>query len=162
MDCQTFDWNEFTKNKQGLNIFMKSKDIFWAKFSKIIFWIGFGVAFLALLLAPAPYNYGIFALYIILYILNFFGFGSKKSGVLKDNKTNSPLSFAIVKIFREGSDMEMLKKVTDIYGKYYCLIPNGSYYMRVEKKNVDGTYTSVYQSKLFDVERGIINTDIEI
>jgi hypothetical protein len=162
MDSQDFDWNEFAKNKQGLNVFIKSKDIFWAKFSKIVFWLGFAVALLALLLAPAPYNYGIFALYIVLYVLNFFGFGSKKSGILKDTRTNSPLSFAIVKIFREGSDMEMIKKVADINGKYYCLIPNGSYYMRVEKKNVDGTYTSIYQSNLFDVERGIINMNVEI
>ena len=162
MDCQTFDWNEFTKNKQGLNIFIKSKNILWARFSKIIFWFGFTIALVALISAPVPYNYGIFSLYMVLYILNFFGFGSKKSGVLKDTKTNSPLSFAIVKIFREGSDIEMLKKVTDIHGKYYCLIPNGRYYMKVEKKNIDGTYTSVYQSDLFDVERGIINMNIEI
>jgi hypothetical protein len=162
MDSQDFDWNEFAKNKQGLNVFIKSKDIFWAKFSKIVFWLGFAVALLALLFVPAPYNYGIFALYIVLYVLNFFGFGSKKSGILKDIKTNSPLSFAIVKIFREGSDIEMIKKVADINGKYYCLIPNGSYYMKVEKKNIDGTYASIYQSDLFDVKRGIINMNVEI
>lgn len=162
MDSQAFDWNEFAKNKQGLNVFIKSKDIFWAKFSKVIFWLGFAVAFLALLLAPAPYNYGIFALYIVLYILNFFGFGSKKSGVLKDIRSNLPLSFAIVKIFREGSDIEMIKKVADINGKYYCLIPNGSYYIKIEKKNIDGKYTLVHQSDLFDVERGIINMNIEV
>jgi hypothetical protein len=54
-------------------------------------------------------------------------------------------------------------KTTDKYGKYYCLVPPGKYYVKVEKKNDDGTYSTLYTSSDIDVmKKGIINQDLKV
>ena len=161
MDSLSFDWNEFAKNKSNRNTFIKEKDVTWAKISKAFFWLGLVVSIIALIFAPAPYNYIITGLYLLIYILNIFGFQMKKSGVLTD-QLGIPLSFAIIRIFMDGTEMEMVKKIADKNGRYYCIIPNGTYYIKVDKKNDDGTYTEVYKSGSLDVKKGIINPDLKI
>jgi hypothetical protein len=47
-------------------------------------------------------------------------------------------------------------------GRYYCLIQKGSYYVTIEKKNTDGTYTLVYTSEPFIVKNGMINTTFQV
>ena len=162
MDSQSFDWNEFAKKRAGLNSFVKVKDIIFAKFSKELFWVGLIIASVALIFAPAPYNYAIFIMYAILYILKAFGFGVKKAGILREKASGLPLSFAIVRIFRGGSEVEFTKKIADEQGEYYCLVPKGDYYIKIDKKNDDGSYASVYTSAVESVTNGIINSSIQV
>ena len=162
MDSLSFDWNEFAKTKMNVNTFMKGKDIMWAKIFNVLFGVGAIVALVSLIFAPAPYNFIISGLYILSYIFNYMVFKTKKSGTLKEKNTNIPLSFAIVKIFREGEDTPLVKKIADKFGDYYALIPNGRYYMKVDKKNDDSTYSEVLKTEVMDIKKGIINMNFAV
>ena len=62
-----------------------------------------------------------------------------------------------------GSDVEIVSKVADRYGRYYCLVPPGQYYVKIEKKNRDGSYSLVYTSKVIDVsKKGIIKEKFKV
>jgi len=38
--------------------------------------------------------------------------------------------------------------VADAEGRYYCIVPKGEYVIEIQKKNVDGSYTKVYESSV--------------
>ena len=127
-----------------------------------MFAVGALVALVSIILAPAPYNTIIASLYVVLYFINYIVCKNKKSGILTEKNTKLPLSFAIVKIFREGEDIPLGKEVADQFGYYYSLVPKGRYYVTVEKKNDDTTYTEIFKSEVMDVKKGIINLDFEL
>jgi hypothetical protein len=162
MDSLSFDWNEFAKTKMNVNKFIRQRDITWAKISGIIFFIGAIVAAIALIAAPAPYNYIIAGLYVLAYILNYIVFKNKKSGTLTEKSTGAPLSFAIVKIFREGEDVPLTKKIADKFGAYYALVPSGKYYITVDKKNDDQSYSEIFHSGIAYIKNGVINENLKI
>jgi len=164
MDSQSFDWNEFAKNKSNINTFIKKKDVTWARISNMIFAVGGVISLIALFFAPRPYNLIIAILYVIAYIFNHLVLRVKKPGTIKERSTGLPLSFAIVKIFREGmpADMPIVKKITDKYGKYYALVPKGNYSIQIDKKNDDGSYSQVFKSNMATMEKGIINEDLVV
>jgi len=162
MDSISFNWNEFAKTKMDVNKFIRGKDVTWARISKALFFIGAIVSFIALVFAPAPYNFIVAGFYVLAYILNYIVFKTKKSGVLTEKNTNIPLSFAIVDIFREGETESFTKKIANEFGAYYALLPNGKYFIKVEKKNNDETYTEILKTPLVDVTKGILNLDFKI
>ncbi len=162
MDSLSFDWNEFAKTKMNVNTFMKSRDITWAKISKFLFSIGAVVSLVAMILAPAPYNLLIAGFYILVYILNYIVFNTKKAGTLLEKNTRIPLSFAIVKIFREGEDAPLVKKIADKFGAYYALLPNGRYYIKIDKKEDDASYSEVLKTEIMEIKTGIININFII
>ncbi len=162
MDPQAFDWNEFNKKKTNLNTFIKAKDILWARISKVLFFVGALISLIALIFAPAPYNFVIAGFYVVTYILNYVVFKTKKSGILKEKETKLPLSFAIVNIYREGENTPLTKKIADKLGAYYALVPKGNYYIKIDKKEADGTYKEVLKTKVMEINTGIINNDFEV
>jgi hypothetical protein len=160
LDPQNFDWNEFAKTNMDVNTFTKAKDITWAKISKVSFVIGFFISGIALFFAPEPYNIIITAVYLLAYILNYIVFKPQKAGTLTDGETGLPLAFAIVKVYREGEDQPMMKKIADKDGKYYILLPKGNYSIQIDRKNPDESYTQVYKSEAISFEKGIINLSL--
>ncbi|MFA5651955.1 MAG: 6-bladed beta-propeller [Candidatus Paceibacterota bacterium] len=162
MDSLSFDWNEFAKTKMDVNKFTKQKDITWAKISKFVFIIGALISVIAVIVTPEPYNYIIVGFYFLAYILNYVVLKSKKSGTLIEKNTKIPLSFAIVKIFREGEDTPLTKKIADKFGDYYALVPKGKYSIKVEKKKDDGTYTEVFKTEAIDIKSGVINMNFVV
>jgi hypothetical protein len=162
MDSQTFDWNEFAKTKMNVNTFIKERDITWAKLSKIIFILGFLVSTFGVIFSPAPYNFIIASSYIVAYVLNYFVLKTKKAGSIVESSTNTPLSFSIVKIFREGDTEPLMKKIADKFGNYYALVPKGKYYIKIDKKIDDGSYREVFKSNVMDVMNGVINLGVKI
>jgi len=126
-----------------------------------IFRIGFVVSLISLFLVSAPYNIVIFCLYLILTILRKFGLKQKATGALLD-KNGNPLSYAIVRIFSVDLNMEITNKVADKIGRYYCLVNKGKYYVKVEKKNDDESYSLVYTSPAIIADNGIINKNFTI
>jgi streptogramin lyase len=162
MDSLSFDWNEFAKTKMNVNRFMRSKDIAWAKISKFLFVIGALISFIAVIFAPAPYNLIIAGFYLLAYILNFIVFKTKKSGTLTEKNTNTPLSFAIVSIFREGETSPLVKKIADKFGTYFVLVPNGKYFIKIDKKENDGSYVESIKTESLEIRNGIININFVI
>ena len=162
LDPLRFDWNEFTKGKNKLMSFYSNRELILKKISDVLFEIGFIIGILALLFAPEPYNFGIVLLYLVILALKIFGIKTKTSGNILNMTDGSPLSFAIVKVFSEDWNAEITKKVTDKYGKYYCLLPVGKYHVVISKKNDDGTYSEIYKSPILDIQNGVLNKNFSI
>ena len=50
-----------------------------------------------------------------------------------------------------------MRKVTDAEGRYFCLVTPGTYYMTIEKKNSDGTYTLISNTPTMTLKSGYIS-----
>lgn len=162
MDCLKFDWNEFAKKDQKLMKFFSVRDLWILRVSNILFTFGFLVTVVAVIGSPAFYNIAILVVYILLLILKKTILKPRAYGSIKQKETGDILSFAILRIFFVGSENEVLHKVADQTGKYYCIIGNGKYYVKIEKKNADESYTLVHTSESIEVKNGYINKNFEI
>jgi len=157
LDPIGFDWNEFTKKNKNLMKFYSRWDVVVRKISDFLFAIGLVVAIVAYFAAPYPYNTVIVGLYLFMLLLGVMGVRPKKFGSIIEKATGMPLSFAIIKVLMLGSDIEVAHRVADKYGRYYCLVPKEKYYVKIKKKNTDGSYSLVYTSPVIDVSKnGII------
>ena len=104
----------------------------------------------------------IFVLYVAIALLRQFGFKPKTWGGIVDATTGYPLSFAIIRVYSPTTNVEITHKVADATGRYYCLVANGTYYITIDKKNPDGTYTRVLTTPASQVTTGIINQMFQI
>ena len=77
-------------------------------------------------------------------------------------KDGDPFSFAIVRVFSSDLNVEITHKVANKIGQYYCLVPKGNYYIKIEKKNNDESYSLIHTSEVFAAENGIINKNFVI
>jgi len=161
LDPIKFDWNEFVKGKKNLMKFYSRREKIIKITTDWFFRFGFVVSLISLFLAPAPYNSIIFGLYILLIILRKFGLKQRALGSLVEQDGN-PLSFAIVRIMDASLNIEIAHKVADKIGRYYCLVPKGKYFVKIEKKNDDESYSLVRTSEEFEAPNGIINRNFII
>ena len=163
LDPVNFDWNEFAKKKKKLTKFYSQWDSIWRKSSSFIFYLGLLLAIISFIFAPFLYNTIVIVLYIIMLVLRAFGLKSRTQGTIVDKETGIPAAFAIIRVMMFGSDVEIVSKSADRYGRYYCLVPPGQYYVKIEKKNRDGSYSLTYTSPIIDVsKKGIIKDKFEI
>ena len=161
MDPLNFDWNEYAKKQQNLLRFYNKRDIILNKISSILFYFGFALSSYAILNITDKVNITIFALYILIFFFRTTLLKPKQEGSVTDRDGN-PLAFAIIRIFSAKTKTELVHKTTNALGKYYCLISNGTYYVKIEKKNADDTYTPVYTSGEFEVREGVVNGEFSI
>ncbi len=162
MDPENFDWNEVAKADANLMKFYSKRDLWLVRISEWFFRIGFLVAILALIFAPRPYNIIIFALYVTLLIFKEVGINLSKLGSVVEKSTGAPLPFAIIRVFSLELGNEVVHKITTENGLFYCLVPDSSYYITIEKKNADGSYTQVFKSDRIDVTKGVIKGRFEV
>ncbi len=162
LDPENFDWNEFSKGNQKLMVFYSRRDRIMKKVSRISFSVGLVVSLIALFVAPQPYNIMIFGLYCLLLLVRIFGTGQRVYGSVIEKRTGLPLSFAIIRVFSIDLNRELFSRVTDKFGRYYCLVPKGKYTVSIERKNPDESYTPVYTSSTIDASKGVINETISI
>jgi hypothetical protein len=163
LDPAKFDWNEFSKKNKNLMKFYSKWDIMLRKIYDFFFYAGFVVAIIAYISAPYPYNTVIIILYVLFLLFRIFGLKLKTYGYIVDKNTGVPLSFPIIRVVASDSNKEITSKSADRYGKYYCLVPPGKYYVKIEKKNEDGSYSLVFTSPTIDVsKKGIIKEKFKI
>ena len=163
LDPIKFDWNEFVKKDKNLMKFYSKWDRILSKIYDFFFIIGFITAILAYSFAPYPYNTIIIILYVLFLLLRIIEPRPKTYGYIVDKMTGIPLSFPIIRVLTSDSNKEILSKSADRYGKYYCLVPPGKYYVKIEKKNDDGSYSLVYTSPAINVlKKGIIKQKFEV
>jgi len=163
LDPVKFDWNEFEKKNKNLMKFYSKWDIILRKIYDFFFVVGFFVALVAFVFAPYPYNTIIMVLYLFLLLLRFLGLKPKSYGSVMDKATGEPLSFAIIRIVLPDSNKEISSKSADKYGKYYCLVPSGKYYVKIDKKNNDGSYSLIFTSGIIDASKnGIIKETFKV
>ena len=157
MDPIKFDWNEFAKRDQKLMKFFSRRELWIARIADLLFYFGFVTAIITILVSPIIFNIVILAIYLLLFILKRTILKPRAFGSVWQKESHDPLSFAIIRIFFVGGNREVAHKVTNKTGKYYCLLSNGNYYVKIEKKNPDESYSLVYTSEPIEVKKGYIN-----
>lgn len=162
LDSMTDDWNERVKKEQGLMKFYSSHDIWFYRIATTLFYAGFAVSVVALVIDQSAINIGIVALYAVLFVLRKTVLKPKAKGSITYKANGAPVAFPLVSIFAVGSNRLVTKKVADAHGNYYALVPKGNYYVGIDIKNADGSYTRVLQSPPMEVKGGIINKMFEI
>jgi hypothetical protein len=162
MDPEAFDWNEFAKRDKKLMMFYTRNTRILTTVSTVLFYAGLVSAAVLALARPDRFNIAIVAIYGVLLLLRAFGLKPKAYGSIIDAQTKEPLSFAVVRVFQKGVDRELFHRVTDQYGRYYALLSKGEYYVTIERKNPDESYTSVYKSGTINAKNGIINENFHI
>ncbi len=161
MDSLKFDWNEFAKNKDKIFRFYSKRELFVARLSNWLFSLGFTAAALALIVSPERFNLIIFGLYIIIFIFRRTNFKQKARGKILD-QNDIPLSFALINVYSFETNVEIAHKAADQNGHYHILVPNGNYYVKIQKKNEDGSYSLIYTSESLKVTKGVLNKVFKI
>lgn len=162
LDRENFSWNEFAKSEQGRMKFFKKRDVILGRLADICFSVGFVVSSVAVINNMSKYNIGIFCLYSVLFFVRFLGINKNKKGKVINRADGTPLSFGIMRIFSASTKTEIAHKVLDGLGNYFCLIPNGKYFATIEKKNLDESYTKVYESRTIEVEGGLLKQTFRV
>lgn len=161
LDPLKFDWNEFAKNEQKLMKFHSKRNLILAKVSEIAFVLGFIVAVISIYVVPKPYNAVIFFLYILLLIVRRFGAKAKTRGTVVDADGN-PLSFGVIHVYSAGTNTEIMKKIADKTGRFYALLPQGRFYLKIDRKNADESYSHAYTTPIMDLKKGVLAERIRI
>jgi len=163
LDPVKFDWNEFAKKNKTFMKFYSRFDFIMRKVSDLFFAVGFAFSLTVFFFAPYPYNTIILLVYLVLLLLRLLGLKPKSFGNVVEKATGIPLSFSVLRIMIASSNTEIGQRVADAYGRYYCLVPKGKYYVKIEKKNSDGSYSLAYTSSIIDAsKRGIISKKFQV
>lgn len=162
MDAVHFDWNEFEKNQTNRLKFYKRRDVIVARIADIIFWIGMIVSIAGVLVYPNWYNMLIFFLTLVVYILRVTGIAVKPKGSVVQKSTDEPLPFSVVRVLSAITGREVIHKVTDKTGRYYCLLQNGTYKIVIDQKNADQSYTSIPLDETISVDSGYLKREFKV
>ncbi len=162
MDPVGKDWNETAKRERKVMRFYSARRLFMHRASRICFYIGFLLSVCAVFIIEKPYTFAIVGFYVLMFLLRRVGIKEKVKGVIFEKGTGYGIPFAVVRVFSERTNTQIKNCVADVNGKYLCLVSNGRYYIKIEKKNQDGSYTPVYTSTPMDVKKGVINRSFEL
>ena len=162
LDPIGFDWNEYAKRERGLfQIHSKRKRVIMFV-SNLIFFSGFTLSAYLLWVQPVMINFGLFALYAAILVFQEFWKTSHPITKLLDANSNDPISFAIIKAYISGNDILLKTVVTDERGRFYMLTPPGKYYLTVEVKQDDGSYTQPYRTMPVSLKEGVVLKNLYI
>ena len=163
MDRLNFNWNEWEKNEHGLMKFYKKRDKWIVLFSNIFFNLGFLVTGVTAFLSPQLFNFIVFGFYVLIFVARKTSFLKvKKSGSVTKND-GSPFSFAILRFYAVSMpERELAHTVTDKFGRYYRLLSNGSYVVKIEEKIGEDAYKLVFTSEVINVTKGLIQNDFKV
>ena len=70
-----------------------------------------------------------------------------------------PLSFGLIKVFSKSLDREVAHTVIGKTGKYYALLQNGEYYVKIQKKVGEDEYKELHSSEVFEVKEGYVGKE---
>jgi len=157
LDQKNFDWNEQAKKDRNLMLFHSQNERIWAVMSKYIYGVGLAISTIVVLAKPSSYNILILVAYALVLAFLEFGIKKKKLGYVLDKATGEPLSYAIFRVTTLDHKVVLRSGVCDAKGRYYCIVPKGRYYVDIERKNPDGSYTKAFESEPINSDSGFIN-----
>ena len=162
LDPVGFDWNEYAKKEQGyVKTNFKRKRIMRI-LSNFVFFSGFILSTYLLWVQPVMINFGLFVLYALIFIFQEFWKKARPITKLLEADSNKPVAFAIIKAFVDGNDVLLKTVVTDENGRFYILTPPGKYYLTVEIKLEDGSYSLPYRTMPVPLKKGIVLKNLYI
>lgn len=160
MDRLATDWNQDEKRKKNLlHYFTRNHALLDALFN-LLFIAGFITSIIITFISPFWWNILMLALYVVIVIMQSFGFGPIKTG--RVTMSGTPLAHAIVRVFSAAANHEIAHRVTDEEGRYYVLVPRSDVYVTIETKNPDGTLTKVYTSGVFNASKGVLSESYDL
>jgi hypothetical protein len=174
LDPMSFDWNENEKKEQNLLHSYSRFRIFIKYCIRWYFIALFIITIAASFFLPAPYRYIVYAPIAVFIIINCFKavlISTRGYGIVIEKKSGLRMPNALIHIYYAIPSLEPIKYATkkcDLEGKYYCLLPNGQYYVIIEKWNPEqkklALYTPklVYTSEPFTVSNGVLNKTFEV
>jgi hypothetical protein len=162
MDPEHFDWNEFAKKKRHLMRFYSSRETWLLRLSNFFFYFGFAVAAVTVVISMTKYNIIVFGLYVLLFIIRKVGLRARPFGSITSSVSGDPIPFAIIRITQATTGVEVMHRVTDMLGRYYALLPNGDYTIRVDQKLADASYKTVASAIAVKVTKGYLSEKLTV
>ncbi len=160
MDPTAQDWNQQEKRRMNPLKYLIENQKLWGTVCDILFVLGFIFSIVTTYYYPVWWNVLMVFLYIAIALIHFFGLGTVAPG--KITRAGMPVPFAIVRVFNAALNREVAHKVTTQLGGYYILVPKAEYYITVEQRNPDGSYTKIFTSSVMHADQGIINKSFNI
>jgi hypothetical protein len=159
LDPIEFDWNEFAKNKdQVFKVYSRRERIRLIIFNTLFF-VGFLFSLFAAYLEPTTLNIVMSIVYGIIFVVQItWKRRHKIARVL--SKEGKPIPFALIKVFLAGTQTMVKKVVADELGRFYVLVPPGSYTITVEEKQPDATYRKVLETPSMELRKGVLKEDL--
>ncbi len=157
LDREHFDQQDFEKHEERIAKLLSKNSKFLSRSADVLFILGLIISVLAFIILPNTWNIVILGVYIAILIIREMGISLSKLGTVIDKKTGRPLAYAVVRVYSASLGNEVVRKITTEYGRFYCLIPNGEYFIAIEKKNPNGTYTRLLTSPKVVVKNERIN-----
>lgn len=161
MDPLNFNWNEYIKQKTKATHFYRPWHRVLHFLARTLFMFGFVVSAWVLVASPSLLAFVVFSLYVLAALLRIIGFRKYPRGLVKDGE-GFPLSFAIIRLYSAKLNKEVKHTIVASGGHYLMLVPNGHYYMTVDKKLPSGSYQRVHTTRPFHVRRGFVAKNITI
>jgi len=158
LDAIGFDWNEYSKSKINRMSFHRHNEKGIRMFSNVIYVAGFLLSLMAMYFNPSLLNIAMVTIYVTLSVFLFVRVNKRTYGSIIDKNTNQPIPFCLLRVLSSDGKTEVRHSVSDAYGRYYCLVPKGSWFVNIEKKNPDGSYTKVIDMQPVSGDKGIIKS----
>lgn len=161
MDPLRFNWNEYEKKKTKVTHFYRPWHRTLSILARVVFWLGFVFALWVFLVSPSVFALVVLLLYIVSLVLKALGFRKLPRGSVQD-VNGYAFPFGIIRVYSEKLQREVKHTIIGEAGHYLLLVPNGRYYMTIEQKTKDGSYSKVHTTKAFTVRSGFIAKKIKI
>ncbi|MEI8224259.1 MAG: hypothetical protein WCG20_04035 [bacterium] len=159
MDAVGTDWNQQEKRRMNILKYLIENQKVWGIIFDILFIVGFVISIVTTYYYPVWWNVLMIIMYVVIALLQFFGYGPVSVG--KITKNGTPLPFAVVRVFNVNLNREVAHKVTSELGGYFVLVPKADYYISIDQKNPDGSYTKVFTSTVMRADHGMINKSFD-
>jgi hypothetical protein len=155
MDPTTTDWNQAEKHKTSFIQYLIKGQTKYAWLFNALFVVGFLASIMITYFYPGIWNYVMTGLYVILGLIQVYGYGPIYAG--KVTRNGMPLAGAIVRAWNPTLNHEVGKRVTEVSGGYYIIVPKADYFVTIDQKNQDGTFTRIFTSTVFHARHGCID-----
>ncbi|PIP26193.1 MAG: hypothetical protein COX31_03610 [Candidatus Moranbacteria bacterium CG23_combo_of_CG06-09_8_20_14_all_40_16] len=156
LNLEGFNWREYTQRmiqKYTSKFALLKKYLF-----NVIYIAGFIYSAVIIYFFPTFLNIAFFILYVALLaytILNNY----QKYGVVVDADTGQPVPFALVSVHNQAGE-RMAFAVTDVLSRYFLLLENGDYIVKVRGQKLEGGSFNV--STPANVRRGIFKEKMKV
>ncbi|MDX9727322.1 MAG: carboxypeptidase-like regulatory domain-containing protein, partial [Bacteroidales bacterium] len=157
MRAPSIDWKEFVQKK------LAAYSSLWSVIKKdafiILFYVGFIASAAILYFNPTVLNLAIILAYLAMIIYSLF-FRSRSYGTIT-NRDGKPVPFAIVSFYGEDDpEKRAAFAVSDVFGRYYQIMENGRYLMKVQGQTISGQPFD--KNFNIEVEEGVVREDLEV
>ncbi len=147
-------WEDAVRNT--LKRYMSLSAILRRSLFYFLSFFGFTVSLIATYIETNAFNVTVLVLYFFFFFWNLLK--RKSFGTIKSGEDNSLVPFAIIELYKKGSDQRVKFVVSDILGRYYLLVKKGAYTMKVRGSTLVGKPFDASQE--VQLKEGLLREDL--